>query len=236
MKCFDYFCFQFFLPWLASYSLFFITGHASGGHVTLTDGDCRIYYTIMSMLLHNSYISYGNSDRHVVYLQELLWRHACVHLMMRPSSEEWHIPIGPWFIVDACCVVLWILCLWVFIATPWTVTNWSSLEVVYGLLYQLMCKQTLNTLIRIEVIWSTKLTWNMCIIWYFSSVINSNKQRSNETLDGAVIQISDLQDRRRACYQLSHAASLLVSNIGSQKTSLTQLNTIFLFLSKCWSS
>jgi hypothetical protein len=45
----------------------------------------------------------------------------------------------------ACCVEE--LVPWVFIAMHWTVTNWSSLEVVYGLLHELMCKQTLNTLI-----------------------------------------------------------------------------------------
>jgi hypothetical protein len=30
---------------------------------------------------------------------------ACVHVMQQPSSEEWHIVIGPLFIVDACCIV-----------------------------------------------------------------------------------------------------------------------------------
>jgi hypothetical protein len=37
----------------------------------------------------------------------------------------------------------WIEVLWVFITTYWMVTNWSSLEVVYGFLYKLVCKQTL---------------------------------------------------------------------------------------------
>jgi hypothetical protein len=50
----------------------FIFEHVPGGRVTVTDGDCRIYYTIMNMLLHNSNISYGKSDPHVVYLHELL--------------------------------------------------------------------------------------------------------------------------------------------------------------------
>jgi hypothetical protein len=50
----------------------------------------------------------------------------------------------------------------------------------------------------------------MCIIRYFASVINLNKQRSNETLVGAVIQTSDLQDRRRACHQLSHAVKFIL--------------------------
>jgi hypothetical protein len=42
-----------------------------------------------------------------------------------------------------------------------------------------------------RVIWSTEPAWNMCIIWYFSSFISSNKQFSNETLVCAVIQTSD---------------------------------------------
>jgi hypothetical protein len=53
------------------YSLFFISEHISGGRVTDTDGDCKICYTIMNMLLDNSYISYGKSDPHVVYLHKL---------------------------------------------------------------------------------------------------------------------------------------------------------------------
>ncbi len=77
-----------------------------------------------------------------------------------------------------------------------------------GLLCKLMCKHTLNTLIWIQVIWSTEPTWNMWIIRYFSSVINLNKQRSNETLVDAVFWTSDLGDSRWACYQLSHVASL----------------------------
>ncbi len=67
------------------------------------DGDCRIYYTILNKLLHNSYISNGKSNPHVVYLHELF--RCPVHVMKRPSSEEWHIAIGPWFIIYACCVV-----------------------------------------------------------------------------------------------------------------------------------
>jgi hypothetical protein len=42
----------------AQFLYFFISGRASGGRVTGTDGDCRIYYTIMNMSLHNSYNSY----------------------------------------------------------------------------------------------------------------------------------------------------------------------------------
>jgi hypothetical protein len=188
--------------YLNLFYLFFISEHVLGGRVTVTDGDCRIYYTIMNMLLHNSYIIYGTSDPLVVYLHEVFKCPACVHVMKRPSSEEWHISIGPWFIVDAACVVnlvsVGIYC------TRWTVTNGSSLEVVYGLLYKLMCKQTLNTLIWIEVFWSTEPIWNICIIWYFL-----NKQHPNETLVGAVIWTFNLRDRWRACYQLCHTASLL---------------------------
>jgi hypothetical protein len=61
----------------------------------------------------------------------------------------------------------------------------------YRCLFESMCKQTLNMLIRIEVIWSIEPTLDMCIIWYFSSFINSNKQRSNETLVCTVIRTSD---------------------------------------------
>ncbi len=67
---------------------FFISGHVSGGHVTVTDGDCRIYYTILNMSLHNSFISCGKSDPSVAYLHELFRSPACVHVMQWPSSEE----------------------------------------------------------------------------------------------------------------------------------------------------
>jgi hypothetical protein len=40
-------------------------------------------------------------------------------------------------------------------------------------------------------------------------VFNSNKQRSNELLVGAVIRTSDLCDHMWACYQLSQTTSLL---------------------------
>jgi hypothetical protein len=46
------------------------------GHITVTDGDCRLYYTIIDISLH----SYG-------------WP-ACVHVMKRPYTEEWHIAVG----------------------------------------------------------------------------------------------------------------------------------------------
>jgi hypothetical protein len=108
-----------------------------------------------------------------------------------------------WPMIHRICVLL-ILGLCLFIATRWTVPNWSSSELVYGLLYKLMCKQTLSTLIRIEVIWSTEPKWNICIIQYFSCVMNSNKQHSNETLVGTVIRTSDLRNRRWGCYSNGH--------------------------------
>jgi hypothetical protein len=102
---------------------------------------------------------------------------ACVHVTKQPlSSEEWHITVDPWFIVDECCCC---------------VVNHLLDEVVNNLLFELMGKQTLNTLIWIEVIQSIEPTWNMCIVWYFSSFISSNKRCSNETLVCAVIRTSD---------------------------------------------
>jgi hypothetical protein len=68
-----------------------------------------------------------------------------------------------------------------------TVANWSSLEAC------LQSVRWFNTLNHLKVIWSTEPIWNICIIRYFLSVINSNKQRSNETLVGAVFLASDLR-------------------------------------------
>jgi hypothetical protein len=95
------------------------------------------------------------------------------------------------------------------------VTNWSSLEVVYGLLYKLMYKQAFNMLIWIKVIWSTEPIWNICIVWYFSSVINSNNQHSNEILVGIKIRTSDLQYRKRVRCQLNYATYLAMTLISS---------------------
>jgi hypothetical protein len=64
-------------------------------------------------------------------------------------------------------------------------------KVVNNILFELICKQTLNTLIRIEMTWSIKPTWDMCMVWYFSSFISSNRERSNETLVCTVIRTSD---------------------------------------------
>ncbi len=73
-----------------------------------------------------------------------------------------------------------------------------------------MCKLTFNRLIRLlRLILSTKPIWDICIIWYFSSAINSEIRRSNETLVGVEIPNSNLQDRTRTRYQLNYAASLV---------------------------
>jgi hypothetical protein len=72
-------------------SIFFFLGHLSGEHVNVKYGDCRIYFTIMNMSLHSSYISYGKSDLCIAYLYELFWCPAWVYVMQQPSSEEWHL-------------------------------------------------------------------------------------------------------------------------------------------------
>jgi hypothetical protein len=90
----------------------------------------------------------------------------------------------------------------------WAVTNWSSLETCLRSVIWFKVRADLNLLNQLKVIWRTEPMWNICIIWYFTSVINSNKQRSNEKLVGTVIRTSDLRDHRRACFQLSYAASL----------------------------
>ncbi len=131
------------------------------------------------------------------------------HLMNWPSSEELHIAIGPWSIIDACCVMN--LCPWVFIAIHWTVTNWSSLQPCLPSVRWFKVRADLNMLNHLEMIWSTKPIWNIFIIWYFLSVINSNNWCSNEILVGVEIWTSDLQERRWARYQLSYAPTL--SNI-----------------------
>ncbi len=77
--------------------------------------------------------------------------------MKRPSSEEWQIAVGQWFIIDACCESI---VSWVFIDMCWTVTNWSSLEVAYGI-DKSMCKQTFNTLAQMEVIKNIEPIWNV---------------------------------------------------------------------------
>jgi hypothetical protein len=47
-----------------------------------------------------------------------------VHVMRQPSSEEWQIAVGQWSFEDVCCVVKPLA--WVFFATCWMVTLWST--------------------------------------------------------------------------------------------------------------
>ncbi len=128
---------------------------------------------------------------------------ACVHVTKQPSSEEWHIAVDPWSIVDACCFVNRD-CVIIYHHAALDGNKLVQLRGLSRSVRWFKVRAGLNTLNHLKVIWSTE---PICIIRYFWSVINSNKQRSNKTLVGAVIQTSDLQDRRRACYKLSHAAS-----------------------------
>jgi hypothetical protein len=67
-----------------------------------------------------------------------------------------------------------------------------------------------NTLNHLKVSWRTELIWNICGIWYFLSVLNSNKLCSNETLVCIVIRTSDPWDCRRASYQLSCTSLIII--------------------------
>jgi hypothetical protein len=119
------------------------------------------------MSLYNSYISYGKSNP------------TCVHMMQRPSSEEWPM------IYSRC--VLWIKIAWLFITMlHWTVTIWSSLEACLRSVSWFKVRADLNTLNHLKVIWSN-MKWYVYVIGYFSSVINLYKRRSNEILVGFVI-------------------------------------------------
>jgi hypothetical protein len=76
-----------------------------------------------------------------------------------------------------------------------------------------MCKQTLTRWLESRWFWSIEPIWNIFIIWCFSSVGNSNKWCSNETLVGTKIQTSNLQDCMPARYQLSYDTTLIFVHI-----------------------
>jgi hypothetical protein len=88
---------------------------------------------------------------------------ACVHIMKRPfSSEEWHIAIGPWFILDVCCFVN--LCPWVLNCHA---LDGNQLFQLRGYLWSVRwfkVRADLNMLNHLKVIWSTEPIWNICII------------------------------------------------------------------------
>jgi hypothetical protein len=180
-------------------------GHVLGWRITVTDVRMQVIYKQLWTCHYTTVcVSYGKSDLRIVYLHKLL---SC----LCPGNEAAVLWRGaycywPWSIVDVCCVVNQD-CVIFTTTLHWTVTIWSSLEACLQSVRWLKVRADLNTLNHFEVSWSTEPILNICIIRYFSSVINSNKRRSNETLVGVVIQTSDLRDRRRACYQLSQAAS-----------------------------
>jgi hypothetical protein len=129
-------------------------------------------------------ISYGKSDLRILYLHELI---SCLcPWKKQPSSEEWCIAIGPWSMLDVCCVVN--LCPGVFIAVHWTVTNWSSLEACLQSVGWFKVWADLNRLNHLKVIWSNKPIWNISIIQYFSSVINSNNPAQSKDLTFVNVQ------------------------------------------------
>jgi hypothetical protein len=99
------------------------------------------YYIIIDVSFHNSFISCGKSNRAQLISTNCFWFPGCVHVMKRPSSEEWCIAIGPWFSVDEFCESI---VTWVFISMCLTATSWSSLEFVNSI-DKSMCKQTLVT-------------------------------------------------------------------------------------------
>jgi hypothetical protein len=134
-------------------------------------------------------ISYGKSDLQLGYLHQLMY---CL-CPCNAAAFFWRLAYHnrPVIHVDVCCVVN--LCLCVFIATHWTVTNWSTLEACLQSVRLFKVRADLNTLNHLEVIWSKKPMWNKCIIRNFLSVIHSYNQCSNETF-------YDFQDSRRARY------------------------------------
>ncbi len=139
------------------------------------------FYTNIGMWLHNSYISYLKSDRCIAYIFKYFLI-SCLCPLDKTSFLR-RVVYHCLLMIHRRCV-LWLCCTWVFFAIRWMVTNWSSLEVVYGHLHEAMYKQAFNMLTQINIIWSIKHIWNICLIKYFLSVVNSNKQRSNETLVG----------------------------------------------------
>ncbi len=127
-------------------------------HFKVTDGDCRLYYTI-DMSLHNSYISFGKSDLHVAYPQ-IVSDVLLVSTWWSDLPQKSGISLSG-FILYACCecIVSWVF---IAIAAHWTVTNWSSLEVVYRtFLDKPMCEQTSTHWPECQLRKPSHLIWNM---------------------------------------------------------------------------
>jgi hypothetical protein len=72
--------------------IYFYTEHYQVDMLQLHMLIADYYYTFIDVSLHNSFISSGQSYLRVAYLQELFLM-SC--LMKLPSSEEWHIAVGP---------------------------------------------------------------------------------------------------------------------------------------------
>ncbi len=106
------------------YSLFWGTYQVDVSQLQMVN--CRIYLQLW--ICHYSTVNIRDEtpDPIVAYPYELL---SC----LCPRDVKWRIAVGPWSIVDACCAV-----------------NHYLTRLPSDLLFELMCKQTLNTLIRIE--------------------------------------------------------------------------------------
>jgi hypothetical protein len=113
-----------------------------------------------------------------------------------------------WLMIHQRCT-FWIDSSWVFIATFWMVTNWSSFEVAF-VIDKSMCKQTLISWLEWKWLDVLEYIWNICVNLHFSSVGSWNQQHFNEPLVGAKIWTSNLPDCKRVFAQLINAAPLIL--------------------------
>jgi hypothetical protein len=174
------------------YTCFLILGHY---HVDSYRWWLQVITQLKTCHYTKWYIRYGKSDPCVAYLHQLFLM-SC----LCPRDEAaflWSVVYHCWPIIHSRWV-LWIYCKLIFFAARWTVTNWSSLEVAYGI-DKSMCKQTFSTLARIKLIWIIESLWNICIIRNLPTS-NLNKERSNEILVGTEIWTSHFWDHRWAGY------------------------------------
>ena len=63
--------------------IFFILGHVLGGHVTVTGGDCRLYYNYRHVITQQLYQLWKVRSARGLSPQIVL-HPACVHIMKRP--------------------------------------------------------------------------------------------------------------------------------------------------------
>ncbi len=76
------------------YSLFFIKGQILGGRVTVTDVECRLYIHNYEHVITQQCVSAMESPICGKFILTNCCP-VCFHVMKQPSSEEWHIAIGP---------------------------------------------------------------------------------------------------------------------------------------------